>query len=172
MMSCCSFWGRRIQVSWGSSKVVLIRKVAPGLAALSRSSCLTNSHWWQATKLALFNQVGGADGVWPKPQVGHGDRAGLLGVVDKVALGVVVRIFADDFDGVLVGPHRTVGPQTVEHGPHHAVGFRLVAGVVVDGGEGDIIHNAHGEVVLGIGLARLSNTPLTMAGVNSLEERP
>jgi hypothetical protein len=79
-------------------------------------------------EVGAFNQVGGADGVRPKPQVGDGDRAGLLGVVDKVALGVVVRIAADDFDGVLVGPHRAVGPQTVEHGAHHAVGFRLVVG--------------------------------------------
>ena len=111
-------------------------------------------------EVGAVDQVGGADGIRAKPQVGYGDGAGLFGVVNEVALGVVVGITADDFDGVLVGPHRAIGPQTVEHGTHHAVGFRLVVGVVIDGGEGDIIHNAHGEVVLGIGLGQVVEHPL------------
>ncbi len=37
------------------------------------------------------DEVGGADGLGAEAQVGGGERAGLLGVVDEVALGVVRR---------------------------------------------------------------------------------
>jgi hypothetical protein len=52
-------------------------------------------------------------------QVRDRDRAGLLGVVDEVALGEVVRVLADDLDAVLVGADRAVGAQAVEQGAHH-----------------------------------------------------
>ena len=51
--------------------------------------------------------------------------AGFLGVIDEVALGVEVGVFADDFDGVLVGADGAVGAQAEEDGPHDVVGFDI-----------------------------------------------
>ncbi len=62
------------------------------------------------------DEVGGADGLGPEAQVGDRDGAGLLGVVDEVALGVVGRVLADDLDGVLVGAHGAVRAEAVEDG--------------------------------------------------------
>ena len=64
------------------------------------------------------DQVGGADRLRAEAQVRDGDRAGLLRVVDEVALGVVVRLLADDLDGVLVGADRAVGAEAVEERAH------------------------------------------------------
>jgi len=46
------------------------------------------------------------------------------------------------------------------------------AGVEGQAGMSDVLVDADGEVVLGLGLANSSKTALIMAGVNSLEERP
>jgi hypothetical protein len=67
--------------------------------------------------LARGDQVGGADRLGAEAQVRGGHGAGLLGVVDEVALGVVFGVFgADDLDGVLVGAHGAVGAEAVEEG--------------------------------------------------------
>ena len=69
-------------------------------------------------KAGARDQVGGADRVGPEAQVRGGHRAGLLRVVDEVALRVVRRLAADDLDGVLVGAHGAVGAQAVEERAH------------------------------------------------------
>ena len=100
-----------------------------------------------------------------------GDGAGLLRVVDEVALGVVVGVLADDLDGVLVGAHGAVGAEAEEQ---RADGLRLRwrSSGRRQRGVGDIVDDADGEVILRLGLASSSKTALTMAGVNSLEESP
>jgi len=86
--------------------------------------------------------------------VGDGAGAGLLGVVDEVTLGVVVRLLADDLDGVLVGPDRAVGPQAEKDGPHDVV--RLDVQLFNGQGQvGDVIDDADGEVVPGPVLGQL-----------------
>ena len=85
----------------------------------------------------------------PEAQVRGGDGAGLLRVVDEVALRVVVGLFADDLDGVLVGAHGAIGAQAVEQGAHGAGLFGGEFGVVVQAGVGDVVVDADGEVVLG-----------------------
>ena len=50
----------------------------------------------------------------------HGAR--FLRVVVEVALGEIVRLFADDLDGVLVRPDRAVGAESVEQGAVSLVG--------------------------------------------------
>ena len=86
-------------------------------------------------------------GCLPEAQVGDGAGAGLLGVVDEVALGEVVRGLADDLDRVLVRPDRTVSAQAVEDGP---VGAGMLGGVLLvvgQAGVGQVVLDAHGEVV-------------------------
>ena len=81
-------------------------------------------------------------------QVRGGHRAGLLGVVNEIALREVVGLFADDLDGVLVRAHRAVGAQAVEQRPHRARDFRGKLGVEVQAGVGDVVVDADREVVL------------------------
>ena len=49
-------------------------------------------------------------------QVRDGLRAGLLGVVDEVPLGVQIRLVTEDLDRVLVRADRPVGAEAEEHG--------------------------------------------------------
>ncbi len=83
------------------------------------------------------------DEVLAEAQVRDGDGAGLLGVVDEVALRVVVGVLADDLDRVLVRPeaeeHRLV--DLVLRGERRIEIQARLHHVVVD---------ADGEVVLGL----------------------
>ncbi len=103
--------------------------------------------------LVGFDQVGGVDRLGAEAQVGGGDRAGLLRVVDEVALGEVIGLFADDLDRVLVGAHRAVGAEAEEHAAHGLFGFDREGRVYVEAGVRNVVVDAHGEVVLGLGLS-------------------
>ena len=98
-------------------------------------------------EVRLLDEVGGADGAGAEAQVGDRDGARLLGVVDEVALGVVLRLLADDLDGVLVGAHRAVGAEAEEDGAHAVVGVDVEVGVDRDRGVGHVVHDADREVV-------------------------
>ena len=96
------------------------------------------------------HQVRSLDGLLAEAEVRAGVTATLLGVIVKVGLAVKVCVRADDFNGVLVGTHGTVRTQTIE--------FALGGAGLHDGNfaldgqalEGDIVHNADGEVCLGL----------------------
>ena len=106
-------------------------------------------------EVGLVDQVGGTDGPRSEAQVADRLHPGLLGVVHEVALHVVGRVLADDLDGVLVRPHRAVTAQTVEQSPVYALRLGVEVWVVVQAGVGDIVVDAHGEVVLGLRLRQL-----------------
>ena len=92
-------------------------RVEQGLVALEERPDVAGD------EIGLVHEVGGADGLRTEAQVAHGEHAGLLGVVDEVALHVVARVLADDLDRVLVRPDGAVGAQAVEHGPVDALRF-------------------------------------------------
>ena len=73
------------------------------------------------------DEVRGADRAVRHPQVRHRDRTGLLRVVHEVALHVAVGVLADELRRGLVGAHRAVAAEAVEHGAH-------LGGVGVEGG--------------------------------------
>ena len=75
-------------------------------------------------EVGLGDQVAGADRLGAEAQVRDGDGAGLLRIVDEVALGEVVGILADDLDGVLVGAHGAVRAQAVEEARARCRGLR------------------------------------------------
>jgi hypothetical protein len=64
----------------------------------------------------LGDQVRGVDRFRAEPQVRDREAAGLLGVVDEVALCVDGRVCGEDLDGVLVGADRPVRTETEEDG--------------------------------------------------------
>ena len=106
-------------------------------------------------KAGLVDEVSRVDRLGAEAQVGNGDGAGLLGVVDEIALGVIVGILADDLDRVLVGADGAIRAEAVEHGAH---GFGMLggeAGVEGQAGMSDVLVDADGEVVLGAGLGQL-----------------
>ena len=96
------------------------------------------------------DEVGGADGPGPEPEVGDGDGARFLGIVDEVALGEVLGLVADDLDGVLVGAHRPVGAEAVEEAPDDVAALGDEGGIVGEAVARDVILDAHREVVLGL----------------------
>ena len=123
-------------------------------------------------EIGTSDQIAGTDWLGPEAQVGHGHGTGFFRVIDEISLRAIRRVLADDLDRVLVGAHRAVGAQTEEDRPDDVVGF---------GGKssstGRLVWDTSSLMptvkwFLGEGSARLSNTALTMAGVNSLEDRP
>ena len=95
------------------------------------------------------HQIGGTNGVIAETQVRASEAARLLRVVREVSLAILVGGFADDLDGVLVGSHRTVGSESVEFGLEHALSAEADFLFRGEGGEGHVVDNADGEVVLG-----------------------
>ena len=85
-------------------------------------------------KLADWMRYEEPDGLRPETKVRHGLGAGLLGVVDEVALNVDCGILADDLDAVLVGADRAVRAEAEEHRSHHPIGFGDEGGIVDEAG--------------------------------------
>ena len=106
-------------------------------------------------KVCNVDKVGGLDGLLAKAQVRDRDAAGLLGVVAEVALGVHIRMVADDLDGVFVGANRTIRTKTKELRAEAAFRGSIDRFFDFQRGAGDIVHNTHGEVVLGSGSAHV-----------------
>ena len=153
-------------------KGLFSRNVAPGSAHFSTSMPLQERELVAGHEIGRRNQVARMDRLRPEAQVRSGHRAGLLRVVDEVALRVIVGLLADDLDRVLVGAHRAVGAQAVEQRAHRARLFGRKARIVGQAGVRHVVVDADGEVILRRRLRSSSKTPLTIAGVNSLEERP
>ena len=98
-------------------------------------------------KAGLVDQVRGHNLVLAETEMGNGHGAGFFGVVDKIALGRVVGLGADDLDGVLVGTDGTVGTETVEHGAVDIIALDVEGLVVVQAGEGHVIIGTDTEMV-------------------------
>ncbi len=99
-------------------------------------------------EVRLRAEVGAVDRVRSEAQVRDGEPARLLRVVDEVALREVVGVGADDLDAVLVRAHGAVGAKPVEHALG-ATGILQQEGGDVDGSPGNVVRDAHGEVILG-----------------------
>ncbi len=100
-------------------------------------------------KVGLFDQISRANRFGTEAQVGDSDGAGLLRVVDEVALREVVGLFADDFDRVLVGADCAIGTKAEENTSEDVIRSNVKVVVNGQGGVGDIVDDADCEVVLG-----------------------
>ena len=106
-------------------------------------------------EVGLVDVVGALDGLVAEAQVADGHAAGLLGVVLEVRLDKLIGVVADDFDGVLVGADGAVAAQAPELALDGALG-RSVGGLVLgQGGAGHVVHDADGELALGLVLLEL-----------------
>jgi hypothetical protein len=75
----------------------------------------------------------------------HRDGAGLLRVVDEIALGPAPGL-GDDLDGILVRTHRAVGAQAVEHGAYRVLRLEVERVVHLKRQPRHIVHDTHREV--------------------------
>ena len=102
-------------------------------------------------EVRALDEVGGADRLGTESQVGHGDRARLLGVVDEVALGEEVGALADDLHRRLVGADGAVRAKPEEHGLDFAGRSGVVElGVDRQAEVGDVVVDADREVLPGL----------------------
>ena len=104
-----------------------------------------------ADEVGALNLIGAANGTGAEAQVRNGAPARFVGVVYKVALRVIVGLFADNLDRILVCAHGAVGAEAPEHGPHTVFLLGAEGGVVIQARMRDIIMDANGEVVAQIG---------------------
>ena len=124
------------------------------------------------------DQIGRADRLGAEAQMGNRLGAGLVGIIDEIALGVAPGVLGDDLDAVLVGADRAIG----DRARRRRRGDRRPAldGEIRIDGEArvrDIVIDAEGEAVatgewLASRRASSSNAALAMAGVKSLDDRP
>ena len=148
-------------------------KVAPSRAELQRVVALEKAELVHGDEVRLVDQVRTVDGRGAEAQVRDRARAGLLRVVDEVALHEAVGLFADDLDRVLVGTDGAVAAEAPEHGAHHAALVEPERRVDGEAGVGDVVVDADGEMILRrCTRAASSKIAFTMAGVNSLDESP
>src|SRR6185369_15533869 len=101
-----------------------------------------------SNEVCALYQIGALDRLRTKAQVRHGHRAGLLRVVNKIALRIVGRFLANNLDRVLVRADRAVGSQAPEQCSHLSGGFSGEIRVVGQAVEGDVIFNTDAEMVL------------------------
>ncbi len=80
-------------------------------------------------------------------QMGSCRRSGFFGIVHKVTLRIVVRIFADNFDGIFIGTDRSVRTETVEYGAHNVVALDGKFLVVRQTCMRNIVINTDGEMI-------------------------
>ena len=106
-------------------------------------------------EVGLVDVVGALDGLVAKAQVADGDAAGLLGVILEVGLDVLVGVVADDLDGVLVGAHGAVAAETPELALDGALRRGVGGGLLGQAQVGDVVHDADGELMLGLVLGKL-----------------
>ena len=92
-----------------------------------------------ADEARLGDQISSADRFRAEAQVRDGLRAGLLRVVDEVALRVQSLLATEDLDRVLVRSHRAVGAQAEEHRAHGVGRLDVEGGVVGEARAGDVV---------------------------------
>ncbi len=95
------------------------------------------------------NKVGFLDGFLAEAEMRNRDGSRLLGIVEEIALSVVIGIFPDNFDGVLIRADRPVGTKSVEKGFMSADFVELKVFIKIKRCVAYIIINTHGKVIPG-----------------------
>ena len=108
-----------------------------------------------AHEIRLVHEIGRADRLGAKTQMRNRDRTRFFGIVNKIALGEIVRVFSDDFDGIFIGAHSTVRTQAVKDAAKNIVGFYGKGGVRFQAGLRHIVNNTHGEMILERSLSKV-----------------
>ncbi len=97
------------------------------------------------------HQVGRTDGFVAETEVRAGEAARFLRVVCEVSLTILVGVLTDDFHRVLVCAHGAVSAEAVELGLVDACAAKGHFSLRGKRGEGNVVDDADGEVILGHG---------------------
>ena len=100
-----------------------------------------------ADEIGAAHEIGAADRARAEAEVGNRDGPRLLRVVNEIPLGEIVRLLADDLDGVLVGTDGSIRPQAVKDGAGHIIRLDIPLTVPRQRRAADVIHDADGEMV-------------------------
>ncbi len=100
-------------------------------------------------EVALFDEVGRADGYIAETQVALGDAEALLRVVLKVGLRVLRGVVVDDGDRVVVCADRAVTAEAPELATDDTALVEVERALLRQGQVRDIVHDADGEAVQG-----------------------
>ena len=114
-----------------------------GLRVLEHVDALQERELVAGHEAGSADEIAGADRLGTEAQVRSGQRAGLLRVIYEIALRIILCVFADDLDGVLVGAHGSIRAQTVEEGANR---LRILGGerrIVVDAGKRHVVNDAN-----------------------------
>jgi len=76
-------------------------------------------------KFGRSYQIWSSDNTFAESDVRDRNSAGLLGVVNKITLRVKIGVFANNFDGILVGADRPVGAQTIKKAAKNISTFNI-----------------------------------------------
>ena len=125
-----------------------------------------------ADEVRRLQQIRRADGARAEPQVRDGVGAGLLRVVDEVALGVAFGVRGQDLRRVLVRADRAVGAQAEEQRAHDVRRLDVEARV-----DGRLVCDTSSVIPIvnprfGSGFFSSSKTVLAIAGSKSFEDKP
>ena len=119
-------------------------------------------------EVGAVDEVRALNGGLTEAQMAYGQAAGLLGVIGEIALGIHIGMVADDLDAVLVGANGTVGTEAIELAADGAGGRGIHQGTQGQAGEGHIVYDTHGEVVLGLSLIQIVVYGLDHGGIEFL----
>ncbi len=90
-----------------------------------------------------------------KTQVRNRHRARFLGIVHKVTLGIIVGIFADYLDGVLIRANRAIGTQSIKQCPNNVVSLCGKIGIVIQTGLADVVTDANCKMIFQLVFAEM-----------------
>ena len=125
-----------------------------------------------ADEAGLLDQVGRMDRLWSEAQMRDRLRARLVRVVDEIALRVQSGILGDDLHAVLVGAHRAVGAETVEHRLHQILRLDAEIRIRRQAGMRHIVDDADGEAVARLGPAQFVEHRLGHRRIEILRRQP
>ncbi len=100
-------------------------------------------------ELRRLDQVRLADQFLAETNVRYRDRTRLLGIIDKIALGVVVRVLADNLYRVFVRTNGTVGAESVEE-TSEILALDLEREIRIERSHGDVVLDPDREMILRI----------------------
>ena len=111
-------------------------------------------------EVAPADKIGRSDRARAEAQMRDRHRAGFFRIVNKISLGKVVGVFADDFDRLLVRPDRAVGAEAEKQRADDIVGLDREIRIEIQTGVRDIVVDADREMIFRRRFARDCRTPL------------
>ena len=106
-----------------------------------------------------LNQIRCMDWFRPEPKMWNSYRSRFFRIIDKITLRIVICIFTNYFDCILVGSHSPISAKTKAYAANRFIRLYRKTIVVIQAGIADIIPNANCEVVFGMFLLEFFKNP-------------